>query len=212
MTAKNMSRRIALLAAVLSLLVLFSFAVVPGFAEEESVSDSVAAESVEATPDESAAPADSAEPESDVAEGTADAETENGTSDETVDGTGAESATETATAAESSTETDTSATTTTGKNQWTKEDTYRLVINLSVGGVILLVAVALLIVFRKKIPSFVKALKSECGKIVWCPKDKLKKNSIVVLLTIVVIAVLIFLLDLAFSEGLVLLRNLIRKI
>ena len=202
MTAKNMSRRVALLAAVLSLLVLFSFAVVPGFAEDDTVVDTTAAETTEVTPDESA-PADSAEPETGAAEGTAA---------ETVDGTDAESSTATGTTAESSTETGTSATTTTGKNEWTKEDTYRLVINLSVGGVILLAAVALLIVFRKKIPGFMRALKSECGKVVWCPKDKLKKNSIVVLLTIVVIAVLIFLLDLAFSEGLVLLRKLIQKI
>ena len=204
MTAKNMSRRFALLAAVLSLLVLLSFAVVPGFAADEAASEPATSESVEATPDESAAPADSAEPES----GTA---SETGTTAET--GTGTASTTESATGTEASTETGTTAVTPdAGKNQWTKEDTYRLVINLSVGGVIVLTAVALLIVFRKKIPGFVKALKSECGKIVWCPKDKLKKNSIVVLLTIVVIAVLIFLLDLAFSEGLVLLRNLIKKI
>ncbi|MBQ7316516.1 MAG: preprotein translocase subunit SecE [Clostridia bacterium] len=204
MTAKNMSRRFALLAAVLSLLVLLSFAVVPGFAADEAASEPATSESVEATPDESAAPADSAEPES----GTA---SETGTTAET--GTGTASTTEAATGTEASTETGTTAVTPdAGKNQWTKEDTYRLVINLSVGGVIVLTAVALLIVFRKKIPGFVKALKSECGKIVWCPKDKLKKNSIVVLLTIVVIAVLIFLLDLAFSEGLVLLRNLIKKI
>jgi len=204
MTAKNMSRRFALLAAVLSLLVLLSFAVVPGFAADEAASEPATSESVEATPDESAAPADSAEPES----GTA---SETGTTAET--GTGTASTTDAATGTEASTETGTTAVTPdAGKNQWTKEDTYRLVINLSVGGVIVLAAVALLIVFRKKIPGFVKALKSECGKIVWCPKDKLKKNSIVVLLTIVVIAVLIFLLDLAFSEGLVLLRNLIKKI
>ena len=84
----------------------------------------------------------------------------------------------------------------------------RLVINLGVGAVILLAAGALLIVFRKKIPGFVKALKSECGKIVWCPKDKLKKNAIVVLVTILVIAVAIGLMDFAFSRGIMLLRSL----
>lgn len=205
MTAKNMSRRFALLAAVLSLLVLLSFAVVPGFAADEAASEPATSESVEATPDESSASAESA------SEPTAETAGETGTAAAT--GTGTASATEAATGTEASTETGTTAVTPdAGKNQWSKEDTYRLVINLSVGGVIVLAAVALLIVFRKKIPGFVKALKSECGKIVWCPKDKLKKNSIVVLLTIVVIAVLIFLLDLAFSEGLVLLRNLIKKI
>ncbi|MBQ9780012.1 MAG: preprotein translocase subunit SecE [Clostridia bacterium] len=88
------------------------------------------------------------------------------------------------------------------------EDVKRLVINLGVGAVILLAAVALLIVFRKKIPGFVKALKSECGKVVWCPKDKLKKNTVVVLVTILVIAAAIALMDLAFSEGIILLRKL----
>ncbi len=206
MTAKNMSRRFALLAAVLSLLVLLSFAVVPGFAADEAATDAATTDTVEVTPDESGAPADSAEPESEAAG-------ETGTTADTAAGTGTEAATAAGTTAGTSAETGTTAgTTENGKNEWTKEDTYRLVINLSVGGVILLAAVALLIVFRKKIPGFVRALKSECGKIVWCPKDKLKKNSIVVLLTIVVIAVLIFLLDLAFSEGLVLLRNLIQKI
>lgn len=204
MTAKNMSRRFALLAAVLSLLVLLSFAVVPGFAADEAASEPATSESVEATPDESSASAES------VSEPTAETAGETGTAATT--GTGTASTTEAATGTEASTETGTTAVTPDAGNQWNKEDTYRLVINLSVGGVIVLAAVALLIVFRKKIPGFVKALKSECGKIVWCPKDKLKKNSIVVLLTIVVIAVLIFLLDLAFSEGLVLLRNLIKKI
>ena len=204
MTAKNMSRRVALLAAVLSLLVLLSFAVVPGFAADEAASEPATSESVEATPDESSASAES------VSEPTAETAGETGTAATT--GTGTASTTEAATGTEASTETGTTAVTPDAGNQWNKEDTYRLVINLSVGGVIVLAAVALLIVFRKKIPGFVKALKSECGKIVWCPKDKLKKNSIVVLLTIVVIAVLIFLLDLAFSEGLVLLRNLIKKI
>ena len=80
--------------------------------------------------------------------------------------------------------------------------------NLVVGGVILVALVVLAIVFRAKIPVWFKAIRSECGKIVWCPKDKLKKHSIVVVVIILILTVLVGLLDLAFSEGIVLLGNL----
>lgn len=83
------------------------------------------------------------------------------------------------------------------------------IINLAVGAVILIAIVVLIIVFRAKIPVWFKAVKSECGKIVWCPKDKLKKNSFVVIVIIVILAVLIGLLDYAFSEGIILLGKVI---
>ncbi|MBQ3508229.1 MAG: preprotein translocase subunit SecE [Clostridia bacterium] len=63
--------------------------------------------------------------------------------------------------------------------------------------------------FRAKIPGWWKGLKSECGKITWCPKDKLKKNTIVVVIIIVAIAIAIGVLDFVFSSGMMLLRNLV---
>ena len=92
-----------------------------------------------------------------------------------------------------------------------KAETRRL-INLIVGGVILAALVVLAIVFRAKIPVWFKAIRSECGKIVWCPKDKLKKNAIVVVVIIVAIAVLIALLDIAFSTGIIELGKAVKNI
>lgn len=114
--------------------------------------------------------------------------------------TATETATETESATTAATETETTAETTTESTE-DKEAKTRGIINLIVGGVILVVLVVLAIVFRKKIPVWYRGVKSECGKIVWCPKDKLKKNTLVVVVIIVALAVLIGLLDLAFSEG-----------
>lgn len=180
MTAKNTSRRLALLAAVLSVLMLLSFTVIPGFAEDATEAEGTV--NTEAT-----------------TEGVTEAD---GTTAETTAGTTA------GTSAETTAGTTAETTTTDDDEGMSDEDVKRLVINLGVGAVILLAAVALIIVFRKKIPGYIKALKSECGKIVWCPKDKLKKNTIVVLVTILVLAVAIGIMDFAFSRGIMLLRDL----
>ena len=45
-----------------------------------------------------------------------------------------------------------------------------------------------------------------------CPKDKLKKNAIVVVVIIVAIAVLIALLDIAFSTGIIELGKAVKNI
>ena len=84
----------------------------------------------------------------------------------------------------------------------------RGIVNLGVGALILIVLAVLAIKFRKKLPGWFAALKSECGKITWCPKDKLIKNVKVVILIILAIAFVIFLLVLAFSEGMVYLGDL----
>ena len=132
-------------------------------------------------------------------ESATDAATEVATEAATTEGT--EATTEAATTAD--TEASTQASTTTSE-----KDNTTSIINLIVGGVILVVVVVLAIVFRKKIPGWFKALKSECGKISWCPKDKLKKNTFVVVVTIVAITAVIFALDWAFSTGIVLLGKL----
>ncbi len=172
MTAKNMRRSLALVAAILSVFMLLTLT---AFAEE----------SVAATES--------------VTEVSTEASTEAATGE-----AGTTATTEAATTA--TTEAATEATTEAAG--MTKEEKTRGLINLIVGGVLLIAVVALLIVFRKKIPGWVKALKSECGKIVWCPKDKLKKNSFVVLVTIIAIGLVIFVLDLAFNQGILLLGDL----
>lgn len=128
-------------------------------------------------------------------------------------GSGSASATEAATSAASTAATSgsTASTAETKSAAEQKAETRRL-INLIVGGVILAALVVLAIVFRAKIPVWFKAVRSECGKIVWCPKDKLKKNAIVVVVIIVAIAVLIALLDIAFSTGIIELGKAVKNI
>ena len=77
-----------------------------------------------------------------------------------------------------------------------------------VGAVILVALIVLIVIYRAKIPAWWKGLKSECGKITWCPKDKLKKNVFVVVIIILVIAVAIGVLDFVFSRGMMLLGDL----
>ena len=82
-----------------------------------------------------------------------------------------------------------------------KTETIRGLVNLGVGAVILIVLAILAIKFRAKIPGWWKALKSECGKISWCSKDKLKKNTLVVVIVILAIVISIAILDFVFSQA-----------
>ena len=108
------------------------------------------------------------------------------------------------------TATTTAATTTanTADDAANKGDMTRGLINIGVGVVILVVVLILCIKFRSKIPAWWKALKSECGKISWCTGDKLKKNTFVVVIIIVAIAIVIGVLDFTFSRGMILLGEL----
>ena len=175
------SKKLAILAALLSLLMLVSLMAVPAFAEEATTTDVV----TEAVTD----------PESET-------DTEAVSGSET-------------TAKEDTTKEDTTKKeeTTTGESAAEKaekkERLTRGIINLSVGVVLLGVLVFLAIKFRAKIPGWWKSLKSECGKITWCPKDKLKKNVIVVVVIILAIAVVIGVLDVTFSTVLEWLKDLV---
>ena len=91
-----------------------------------------------------------------------------------------------------------------------KQQRTRGFINLGVGAVILIALAVLIIVYRSKIPTWWKGLKSECGKITWCPKEKLKKNTFVVVIIILVIAAAIGVLDFVFSRGMILLGDLFK--
>ncbi len=179
MNAKNMSRGLALVAAILSVFMLLTLT---AFAEDTVAATEAATEVVTEATTEVATEADSS--------ATTEADSSATTSATT------EAATEATTEAE------------TEAAGLTEEEKTRGIINLIVGGVLLIALVALVVVFRKKIPVWFKALKSECGKIVWCPKDKLKKNTFVVLVTIIVLALAIGILDFAFSRGIMLLRDL----
>ena len=171
------SNKLAILAALLSLLMLFSAFAIPAFAEDAT-----------------------------TAEETTAAET---TVETTAENTESESASET-TAATTTAATTTAATTTENKAEAEakKEQKTRGIINLCVGAVLLIALAALIIAFRGKIPSWWKGLKSECGKITWCPKEKLRKNTLVVVIIILAIALAIGVLDFVFSRGMILLGEL----
>ena len=60
-----------------------------------------------------------------------------------------------------------------------------------------------------RIGHFFRGYKSEVKKIVWCPWKQVRKNSLVVLVVVITVAVAICLLDFAFSQGIFELRELI---
>ena len=178
------SNKLAVLAALLSLLMLFSAFAVPAFAEEATTAEeTTAAETVEETT------------AAETVEETTSAETEAATTAAT---TTASTTTASTTAADTSAE------------AAKKEQRTRGFINLGVGVAILVALAVLCIKFRDKIPTWWKSLKSECGKITWCPKDKLIKNVKVVIIVIVAIAVAIGVLDFVFSRGMILLGDLFK--
>ena len=176
------SNKLAVLAALLSLLMLFSAFAIPAFAEDVTTAEeTTAAETVEET------------------EAGSDTESES------------ESATETGTEASTTTSATTKEETTTEDKaaaEAKKQQKTRGIINLCVGAAILVALAVLVIVYRAKIPTWWKGLKSECGKITWCPKEKLKKNTFVVVIIILVIALAIGVLDFVFSRGMILLGDL----
>ena len=70
-----------------------------------------------------------------------------------------------------------------------------------VGGVVVIAAVVLAIIFREKIGKFLRVYKSEWKKIVWLPWDQTKKSTLVVLVVLIVCAAVICLLDLGLFKG-----------
>ena len=70
-----------------------------------------------------------------------------------------------------------------------------------IGGVALIAAVVLGIIFREKIAKFLRVYKSEMKKIVWLPWDQTRKSTWVVLVVLIVCATVICLLDLGLFEG-----------
>ena len=63
--------------------------------------------------------------------------------------------------------------------------------------------------FGEKIAHFFRSYKSEVKKIVWCPWKQVRKNSLVVLVTVIAFAAVICLLDVALFQGITWLGSLI---
>ena len=89
-----------------------------------------------------------------------------------------------------------------------KTNTVETIISLSIVGVVLIAVAVYCIVKREKVAKFFRAIKSEMKKIVWFSWNDTRKNSIVVIVAVVIIAAFIGLLDLAFNSGVESLYNL----
>ena len=182
------SKKLAVLSALLSLLMLLSLLTVPAFADDAEQTT---------VPEETEGVTEADESEEDA---TTDADKDDET---TAESNKEETKKEETTTAAGESE---------AEKQEKKDRLTRSIINLSVGVVLLGVLVFLAIKFRAKIPGWWKSLKSECGKITWCPKDKLKKNVIVVVVIILAIAVVIGVLDFVFSFSMDQLREFVSKL
>ena len=86
-----------------------------------------------------------------------------------------------------------------------------IITNIVVIGIIVIVAAVLIIKFRTKLAAFLRSVKSEVKKVVWASGKDTKKNFLVVIVITVAIAILIGLLDFAFSKGIQGIVNLLKK-
>ena len=81
-------------------------------------------------------------------------------------------------------------------------------ISMGVLGALIIVGVVFAIIKREKLKVWLLSYKSELKKIVWSSKNDVKKNTIVVIVAVVAIAIVVGLLDFAFNKGIVALGQL----
>lgn len=77
--------------------------------------------------------------------------------------------------------------------------------------IFIVVAVAVVIyciVKREKVGKFFRGLKSEFKKIVWSPWNQVRKNTLVVIVLVLALAIIIGLLDFLFGQGITELKNI----
>ncbi len=79
---------------------------------------------------------------------------------------------------------------------------------LVVGGVLLVAAVVLGIIFREKLAKFFRVYKNECKKITWLSWKETRKSTLVVLVLLIACAAAISLLDFALSKSIFAFFNL----
>ena len=81
-------------------------------------------------------------------------------------------------------------------------------ISMGVLGALVIVGVVFAIIKREKLKVWLLSYKSELKKIVWSSKQDVKRNTIVVIVAVVAIAIVVGLLDFAFNKGIVALGKL----
>ena len=75
------------------------------------------------------------------------------------------------------------------------------IVSLIILAVVVIAVVVYCIVKREKVGAFFRSIKSEFKKIVWSPWNQVRKNTIVVIIVVVALAVVIGLADLLFMES-----------
>lgn len=74
-------------------------------------------------------------------------------------------------------------------------------VSLILFGIVVIAVVVYCIVKREKVGAFCKSLKSEFKKITWSPWSQVRKNTIVVLIVVISLAIVIGVADLIFMKG-----------
>ena len=83
------------------------------------------------------------------------------------------------------------------------------IVSLIILGVLIIVGAVYCIKNREKVGKFLRSLKSEFKKISWSSWRDVRKNTIVVLIVVIAVAILIGVVDVLFSKGIIALDNLI---
>ena len=86
-----------------------------------------------------------------------------------------------------------------------------LIINGIIIGVIVLIGVVLIIRFRKKLGGFLSSVKSEFKRITWSSKENTRKSFLVVIVVAIAVALMLWLIDIAFNTGISELTKLFNK-
>ena len=86
-----------------------------------------------------------------------------------------------------------------------------LIINGIIIGVIVLIGVVLIIRFRKKLGGFLSSVKSEFKRITWSSKENTRKSFLVVIVVAIAVALMLWLIDIAFNTGISELTKLFKK-
>ena len=76
-----------------------------------------------------------------------------------------------------------------------------LIINGIIIGVLVIIGVVIIIRFRKKLGGFLSSVKSEFKRITWSSKENTRKSFLVVIVVAVAVALMLWLIDIAFNTG-----------
>ena len=83
------------------------------------------------------------------------------------------------------------------------------IVSLAILGVLVVVGVVYCLKNKEKVGKFLRSLKSEFKKISWSSWTDVRKNTLVVLVVVIAVAILIGVVDVLFSKGIIALDTLI---